>query len=86
MRKINTMIADSNTGFVTGIDPDSARRQFNMSLGLAIVVTIATLATAMTSGIQGSSRSQEVARAVVHSPSFVPVYQASHVAPQSHGG
>jgi hypothetical protein len=70
----------SDEGFYRTVEPEVARRQFNMSLGLLTLLTMVAVALGATAGfspIAHSSFSDRQARLVVQSPQRVHVLQAS---------
>jgi hypothetical protein len=48
----NRLLVEPSQGFGRGVDPESARRQLHMSLGLAVLVTIATFAQRLRPGFR----------------------------------
>jgi hypothetical protein len=77
------------TGYACTIDPEAARRQFNMSLGLLVVLAIAAAAITLSlrSGPQVlAAQLRAPVRLVVEMPQRVQVQQAAEQASQLPGG
>ena len=76
-------------GFMRTVDPQAARRQFNMSLGLVFVLAIAAalIALSFPSGPQFvSAQVRAPVKLVVQIPQHVKVQQAAEHARQLPGG
>ena len=75
-----------DAGFIRAIDREAARRQFNMSLGVGMVLSLATVASALTLGIGPAPAAREASRITVQSPQIVHVQQAETRALRQPGG
>jgi hypothetical protein len=64
-----------DAGFVNGIDPASARRQFNISLALILMLGVATAAVGLTIRVRPMEPATTV-RATVQAPQLVPIRHA----------
>lgn len=76
-------------GFTRTIDPEAARRQFNMSLGLVVVLAVAAAAIALSFRFEPQILTAHVRapiKLVVQMPQFVQVQQAAEPADQLPGG
>ena len=74
--KLNTF---ADEGFYQTIEPSTARRQFNMSLGLVAMLSMVALTLGLSAGfapIEQSALVNSQARLVVQSPQRVHVMQA----------
>ncbi len=60
-------------GFTRQIDPDTARRQFNLSLALVAFIALATFTAALTTKFEAPAPGSGGDRALVQAPSFVHV-------------
>ena len=78
--------ADNDTGFIRAIDCEAARRQFNMSLCLLLVFTLATVAILVPSGFRPAPAAREAWRITVQLPQMVHVQQAETPAQRPPGG
>lgn len=75
-----------DAGFTQGIDPDSARRQFNISAGLAAVLGVAALAVSFLAPLKPVEVSRERLQMTVQAPQKVQVRHAAQDARQFPGG
>jgi hypothetical protein len=73
-------------GFIQKIDPQAARRQFNMSLGMVVVLSAATLAAAFTLRIEPVPVTGASVQMVVQAPQLVHVQQAAQDVKRQPGG
>jgi hypothetical protein len=76
-------------GFTRAIDPEAARRQFNMSLGLVVVLAIAAAAVALSLRSEPqvlAAHLRAPVKLVVQMPQHVRVLQAAEHASQLPGG
>jgi hypothetical protein len=73
-------------GFTQGIDPDAARRQFNMSAGLAAVLGVVALAVSFLAPMKPVEVSRERLQMTVQAPQKVQVRHAAQDARQFPGG
>lgn len=76
MRNARTTAFDRDAGFTRRIDPQAARRQFNMSLGLVALIAAASMASALTVRQPVETASREPARLTVQAPQIVHTKQA----------
>jgi hypothetical protein len=86
MRNVPTQNFDADAGFTRRIDPKAARRQFNMSLGLVVALTVATLGSALTVGAPSVVASREPARLTVQAPQLIHTQQAARTVDGQNGG
>ncbi len=90
MRNAKTHAAGScafcDAGFMRSVDPQAARRQFNMSLGLIAALGLAILTSALTLRIHPAPAARHVARATIQAPQMMPVRQAVFGLLQQPGG
>ncbi|MDB5651604.1 MAG: hypothetical protein JWL62_3124 [Hyphomicrobiales bacterium] len=75
-----------DAGFTQGIDPDSARRQFNMSAGLAAVLGVVAIALTFVVPVKPVDVSREHLQMTVQAPQKVQVRHAAQNAEQFPGG
>jgi hypothetical protein len=76
-------------GFTRSVDPQAARRQFNMSLGLVVVVALAAAAVALSFRFEPQVLEAQVrapVKLVVQTPQRVQAQQAAEHARQLPGG
>ena len=69
----------ADAGFYQTIEPDAARRQFNMSLGLIAVLTLVALVVGLSAGfapLPQTAPATMQARLIVQQPQRVHVMQA----------
>ena len=76
MRYALAQTRDTDAGFTRRIDPQAARRQFNMSLGLVALIAAASMASALTVRQPVETASREPARLTVQAPQIVHTKQA----------
>jgi hypothetical protein len=74
-----------SAGYSWSIDPNSARRQFNMSIGLLAVMAVAICAVAFTSDLTPAPVSSRTARLTVQAPQLVHIQQAENPASMPSG-
>jgi hypothetical protein len=76
-------------GFIRAVDPKAARRQFNMSLGLVVVLAVAAAGIALSFRFQPQvleAQMRAPAKLVVQMPQPAKVMQAAEHARQLPGG
>lgn len=69
----------ADAGFYQTIQPDEARRQFNMSLGLVVILSLVALFVGLSAGfapLPQSAPAAQQARLIVRQPQRVHVMQA----------
>jgi hypothetical protein len=76
----------TDDGFIRNIDPQAARHQFNMSIGLVAVLALATLSAALTLRIEPVDASTAPSRMVVQAPQVMHVQQAARDLKRQPGG
>lgn len=83
----NTQTFDhTDDGFIQKIDSQAARHQFNMSLGMVVVLAAATLAAAFTLRIEPVPVQNVPTQMVVQAPQLVHVQQAAQDVKRQPGG
>ena len=78
--------AATDAGFIRSIDREAARRQLNMSFGLVVVLSLATLASFLTLGIHTVPANGQSARLTVQAPQIVHTQHADTSAVRQPGG
>ena len=73
-------------GFTWQIDPDTARRQFNLSIMLVAFIALATFTATLAMKFEAPTQGSGGGRALVQAPSLVHVQQAAHDLSQRPGG
>ena len=86
MSMIERLDSNQDDGFTTRIDPQAARRQFNMSLGMVVALAIATVSAAYTLRIDTSAPAPATSRLVVQAPQVLHVQQARQDTRSQPGG
>lgn len=76
----------TDEGFLHKMDPEAARRQFTMSLGMVVVLAVATLAATFTLQIKPVQVQSAPAALVVQAPQLVHVQQAAQDMKRQPGG
>ena len=86
MRNADVFKSTADAGFIREIDPEAARHQLKMSLGLIAVLTFGLLATGLTARNAPRSPSSEPAHLTVQAPQLVHVQQAGRISARQPGG
>jgi hypothetical protein len=76
----------TDEGFINNIDPQAARRQLSMSLGMVVVLAAATVAAAFTLQIEPIPVKNAPVTMVVQAPQLVHVRQAATEMKRQPGG